>query len=110
MLSAAFASRELWQIIGLSLTVGLAATAVAALLGLPLGRALPIWRLPGRLALVVVTNALLGLPPAVVGLALYLALSHSGPFGRLRMLFTPAAMIIAQAVLALPIVTALTHR
>jgi len=110
MLSAAFASRELWDIIGLSLAVSLAATAVAAVLGLPLGVALAIWRFPGRRTLVVVTNALLGLPPAVVGLALYLALSHSGPFGELGLLFTPAAMIIAQAVLALPIVTALTHR
>ena len=110
MLSAAFASRELWDIIGLSLGVSLAATAVAAFLGLPLGVALAIWRFPGRRTLVVVTNALLGLPPAVVGLALYLALSHSGPFGELGLLFTPAAMIVAQAVLALPIVTALTHR
>lgn len=110
MLSAAFASRELWDIIGLSLAVSLAATAVAAFLGLPLGVALAIWRFPGRRTLVVVTNALLGLPPAVVGLALYLALSHSGPFGELGLLFTPAAMIVAQAVLALPIVTALTHR
>jgi tungstate transport system permease protein len=110
MLSAAFASRELWDIIGLSLGVSLAATAVAAALGLPFGVALAIWRFPGRRTLVVVTNALLGLPPAVVGLALYLALSHSGPFGALGMLFTPAAMIVAQAVLALPIVTALTHR
>jgi tungstate transport system permease protein len=110
MLSAVFASRELWDIIGLSLAVSLAATAVAAVLGLPLGVALAIWRFPGRRTLVVVTNALLGLPPAVVGLALYLALSHSGPFGELGLLFTPAAMIVAQAVLALPIVTALTHR
>src|SRR5712691_2322017 len=110
MLSAAFASRELWDIIGLSLAVSLAATAVAAVVGLPLGAALAIWCFPGRRALVVVANALLGLPPAGVGLALYLALSHSGPFGELGILFTPAAMIIAQAVLALPIVTALTHR
>jgi tungstate transport system permease protein len=110
MLSAAFASRELWDIIGLSLAVSLAATVGAAVLGLPLGVALAIWRFPGRRTLVVVTNALLGLPPAVVGLALYLALSHSGPFGALGILFTPAAMIVAQAVLALPIVTALTHR
>jgi tungstate transport system permease protein len=77
---------------------------------LPLGTALAIWRFPGRRALVVVANALLGLPPAVVGLALYLALSRSGPLGWLGFLFTPAAMIIAQTILALPIVTALTHR
>ncbi len=110
MLSAAFASRELWQIIGVSLAVSLSATAAAAALGLPLGTALAIWRFPGRRALVVVANAFLGLPPAVVGLALYLTLSHSGPLGWLGFLFTPAAMVIAQAVLALPIVTALTHR
>src|SRR6266851_9210830 len=110
MLSAAFASRELWQIIGLSLAVSLSATAAAAALGLPLGVALAIWRFPGREAVVVAANALLGLPPAVVGLALYLLLSHSGPFGWLGILFTPAAMVVAQAVLALPIVTALAHR
>ncbi len=79
MLSAAFASRELWQIIGLSLTVSLAATAVAASLGLPLGVALAIWRFPGRRVLVVAANALLGLPPAVVGLALYLHPSAAAP-------------------------------
>jgi tungstate transport system permease protein len=110
MLSAVFASRELWQIIGLSLTVSLAATVAAASLGLPLGVALAIWRFPGRRVLVIVANALLGLPPAVVGLALYLVLSHSGPLGSWGILFTPAAMVVAQAVLALPIVTALAHR
>jgi tungstate transport system permease protein len=110
MLSAAFASRELWDIIALSLMVSLSATALASVLGLPLGAALAIWRFPGRRSLVVVVNALLGLPPAVVGLALYLLLSRSGPLGVLGLLFTPAAMVIAQAVLALPIVIALTHR
>ena len=109
-LSDAFASRELWQIIGLSLSVSLSATALAALLGLPLGAALAIWRFPGRGAIVVAANALLGLPPVVVGLTLYLLLSHSGPLGRFDLLFTPEAMVIAQAVLALPIVTALAHR
>ncbi len=110
MLSATFARPELWQIILLSFAVSLSATAIAAVLGLPLGVALAIWRFPGRQILVVAANALLGLPPAVVGLALYLVLSHSGPLGALGMLFTPAAMVIAQAVLALPIVTALAHR
>ena len=110
MLSAAFASPELWDIIGLSLRVSLSATAAAAALGLPLGTLLAIWRFPGRRALVVLVNALLGLPPAVVGLALYLLLSRSGPLGFLGLLFTPGAMILAQAVLALPIVTALSHR
>ena len=110
MLSAVFASPELWEIIALSLRVGLTATAAAALLGLPLGALLAVWRFPGRRALVVLVNALLGLPPAVVGLALYLLLSRSGPLGFLGLLFTPEAMILAQTVLALPIVTALSHR
>lgn len=110
MLSAAFTSPDLWPIIRLSLAVSLSASAIAAALGLPLGAALAVWRFPGRPALIVMINALLGLPPAVVGLALYLVLSHSGPLGALGLLFTPQAMVIAQAVLALPIVTALAHR
>lgn len=110
MLSAVFARGEIWQIIGLSLWVSLSATAAAAALGLPLGAALAIWRFPGNRVLIVGANALLGLPPAVVGLALYLVLSHSGLLGALGILFTPAAMVVAQAVLALPIVIALAHR
>ncbi len=110
MLLAAFASRELWEIIGLSLTVSLSATVAAAVLGLPLGVALAIWRFPGRRSVIIVINALLGLPPAVVGLVLYLMLSRSGPLGALGLLFSPGAMVIAQTVLALPIVTALSHR
>ena len=110
MVSAVFASPELWEIIAVSLRVSLTATAAAALLGLPLGALLAVWRFPGRRALVVLVNALLGLPPAVVGLALYLLLSRSGPLGFLGLLFTPEAMILAQTVLALPIVTALSHR
>src|SRR3954465_14602743 len=110
MLSAVFASPELWEIIALSLRVGLTATAAAALLGLPLGTLLAVWRFPGRRAVIVLVNALLGLPPAVVGLALYLLLSRSGPLGVFELLFTPAAMIIAQALLALPIVTGLSPR
>jgi tungstate transport system permease protein len=110
MLSAAFASPELWEVIALSLRVSLTATAAAALLGLPLGTLLAVCRFPGRRALIIVINALLGLPPAVVGLALYLTLSRSGPLGFLGLLFTPEAMIIAQTVLALPIITALSHR
>ena len=110
MLSAVFASRELWDVIGLSLAVSLSATAAAAVIGLPAGAALAVWRFPGRRLLVVAVNSLLGLPPAVVGLALYLLLSRSGPLGQLELLFTPGAMVIAQAVLAFPIVTALTHR
>jgi tungstate transport system permease protein len=109
-LAGAFVNQELWQIIGLSLRVSLSATAVATLLGLPCGAALAIWRFPGRTAIVVAANALLGLPPVVVGLVLYLLLSRSGPLGGLSLLFTPTAMVVAQAVLALPIVTALAHR
>jgi len=110
MLSAVFASPELWEIITLSLEVSLTATAAAALLGLPLGTLLAVSQFPGTRALVVLVNALLGLPPAVVGLALYLLLSRSGPLGFFGLLFTPEAMILAQTVLALPIVTALAHR
>jgi tungstate transport system permease protein len=109
-LADVFRSRELWQIIALSLSVSLSATTAATILGLPLGAALAIWRFPGRGAIVVAANALLGLPPVVVGLALYLLLSHSGPFGWLGLLFTPTAMVIAQTILALPIVIALAHR
>ena len=110
MLSAVFASPELWEIIALSLRVSLSATAAAAVIGLPFGTLLAIWRFPGRRTLVVLINALLGLPPAVVGLVLYLLLSRSGPLGPLGLLFTPEAMILAQTVLALPIITALAHR
>jgi tungstate transport system permease protein len=74
------------------------------------GAALAIFVFPGRRAIVVLVNAFFGLPPVVVGLILYLALSHSGPLGFLDLPFTPAAMVIAQAVLAVPIVTALVHR
>ncbi len=90
--------------------MSLSATAAAAVVGLPAGAALAIARFPGRRALVWIANAFLGLPPVVVGLVLYLALSRSGPLGFLGLLFTPTAMVLAQAVLALPIVTALAHR
>ena len=99
----------LWQIIALSLAVSLSATALATLFGMPLGAALAVYGFPGRQILVVAFNAFLGLPPVVVGLALYLLLSRSGPLGGLGLLFTPGAMVLAQSVLALPIVTALVH-
>lgn len=101
---------ELFGIVGLSLRVSGAATLIAFVLGAPLGAALAVWRFPGRHAVVVAVHALLGLPPVVVGLLLYVALSRSGPLGAMGLLFTPAAMTAAQAVLALPIVVALTHR
>ena len=109
-LADAVESSEFWRIVGLSLSVSLSASALATVLGLPAGAALAIWRFPGRGAIVVAANALLGLPPVVVGLALYLLLSHWGPLGRLGLLFTPRAMVIAQTLLALPIVVALAHR
>jgi tungstate transport system permease protein len=107
---AVFGTGELWRIIALSLSVSLSATAAATLVGLPFGTALAIWRFPGRRLVIIAANAFLGLPPVVVGLVLYLLLSHSGPLGGLALLFTPSAMVIAQAVLALPIIIALAHR
>jgi tungstate transport system permease protein len=96
--------------IAFSLAVSFAATGAAAALGLPGGAALAVYRFPGRNLLILLINALLGLPPVVVGLALYILLSRSGPLGTLGLLFTPAAMVIAQFSLALPIVAALSHR
>ncbi|MBR1090952.1 ABC transporter permease [Bradyrhizobium manausense] len=101
---------ELRGIIALSLGVSLTASALAFIIGSPLGLALAIGRFPGRQALIVTANALLGLPPVVVGLGVYLLLSRSGPLGSLGILFTPAAMILAQAILGIPIVVALVHR
>lgn len=101
---------ELIGIVALSLRVSLLAAAVAFLIGAPLGAALAVCRFPGRGTLLVLLNALLGLPPVVAGLAVYLLVSRSGPLGPLGILFTPAAMILAQALLALPIVIALVHR
>src|SRR5580692_2664734 len=98
------------DIVMLSLAVSLTASACAFVIGAPLGTALAIYRFRGRGVLVIVVNALLGLPPVVVGLAVYLLLSRSGPLGSLGLLFTPAAMTIAQTVLATPIVIALVHR
>ena len=94
----------------LSLAVSLTASACAFAIGAPLGTALAVYRFRGRGALVVVVNALLGLPPVVVGLAVYLLLSRSGPLGSFGILFTPAAMVIAQCALGTPIVIALAHR
>jgi tungstate transport system permease protein len=100
----------LWQIIGLSLTVSLSATLIAACIGLPLGALLAVTRFPGRQGLLVALNALMGLPPVVAGLLIYLLLSRSGPLGSFGLLFTPGAMIIAQAVLITPILAALTRQ
>jgi tungstate transport system permease protein len=98
------------EIVGFSLAVSLTATAAATAISLPVGTALAIFPFRGRHAIVVLINAFFGLPPVVVGLILYLALSRSGPLGFLQWLFTPTAMVIAQTVLAIPIITALVHR
>jgi tungstate transport system permease protein len=99
----------LMQIIGLSLRVTLTAVLIACVIGLPLGAALALARFRGRSVLVVLFNALMGLPPVVAGLVVYLMLSRSGPLGSLALLFTPTAMIIAQTLLILPIVVSLTR-
>src|SRR5437588_5269492 len=101
---------ELIGIVSLSLRVSLSAAVIAMAIGAPLGAALATSRFRGRQAIIVLANALLGLPPVVVGLAVYLLLSRSGPLGPFGLLFTPTAMVIAQAVLATPIVIALVHR
>ena len=99
---------DLLEIIGLSLRVTLMAVLIACVIGLPIGAAVGVFRFPGRAALSVLLNALMGLPPVVVGLIVYLALSASGPLGPLGLLYTPTAMIIAQTILVTPIVAALT--
>jgi tungstate transport system permease protein len=101
---------ELREIVLLSLQVSLTASACAFAIGAPLGTALAVYRFRGRGAVVVLANTLLGLPPVVVGLVVYLLLSRSGPLGALGLLFTPTAMTIAQTALATPIVVALVHR
>jgi tungstate transport system permease protein len=101
---------ELLGIVGLSLRVSLSASLIALVVGAPFGVWLAISRFPGRQGIIVLTNALLGLPPVVVGLGLYLLLSRSGPLGSAGLLFTPTAMVIAQTLLATPIVVALVHR
>src|ERR1700692_658333 len=101
---------ELRDIIVLSLAVSLTASVCAFLIGAPLGTALAVYCFPGRGARLVIASALLGLPPVVGRLAVYLLLSRSGPLGSLGILFTPTAMIIAQAMLGAPIVVALVHR
>jgi tungstate transport system permease protein len=100
----------LLQIVALSLQVSFAAVLAAALVGLPFGALLAVARFPGRGALVIATNALMGLPPVVAGLLIYLLLSRSGPLGAFGLLFTPTAMVIAQAVLVAPILAALSRQ
>ena len=101
---------DLIEIIGLSLRVTLTAVAISCAIGLPLGAAVGAFRFPGRTAAIVILNALMGLPPVVVGLIAYLMLSAAGPLGPLGLLYTPAAMIIAQTILVTPIVAALSRQ
>lgn len=100
----------LMRIIGLSLRVSLSAVAIATLIGLPLGAAVAALNFPGRRAVAVALNTMMGLPPVVVGLVVYLLLSRSGPFGVLGLLFTPTAMIVAQTVMIVPIVASLARQ
>jgi tungstate transport system permease protein len=101
---------KLIEIVALSLRVSLSAVAIATVLGLPVGASLAVGKFPGRQALVVMLNALMGLPPVVVGLLVYLLLSRAGPLGSFGILFTPEAMIMAQTVLIFPIIAALTRQ
>jgi tungstate transport system permease protein len=104
------ASPALWSIVGLSLEVSLASTVLACVLGLPLGAWIAIAPFAGRRAAIVLLNTMLGVPTVVVGLAVYLLLSRAGPLGELGILFTPAAIVVAQAILVLPIVAALARQ
>lgn len=104
------ADPQLSAIVGLSLAVSTLATCLAVIVGLPLGGWLALSRFTGRGTIVVVLNALMGLPPVVVGLAVYLAFSASGPFGRIGLLYTPTAMVLAQAILITPIIAALSRQ
>jgi tungstate transport system permease protein len=104
------ADGTLWGIVLLSLKVSVTAVALATAVGLPLGAALAIRRFAGRQVLLVTLNALMGLPPVVVGLVVYLLLSRAGPLGELGLLFTPAAMVIAQAILVTPIIAGLSRQ
>ncbi|WP_120495499.1 ABC transporter permease [Kiloniella sp. EL199] len=101
---------KLLEIVFLSLRLSLSAVGIALLIALPLGAVLALTKFPGRRILVIVINVFMGLPPVVVGLFVYLLLSRSGPFGVFGLLFTPTAMIIAQVILVVPIVTAITRQ
>jgi tungstate transport system permease protein len=101
---------DLFAIVRLSLLVSISATCLAAIIGSPLGALIALTHFRGRESFLVLLNALMGLPPVLVGLAVYLTLSRSGPFGSAGLLFTPAAMVIAQTVLVTPIIAALTRQ
>ncbi len=101
---------KLLTIVELSLRVSLTATLLAACIGLPLGAAIAVGRFSGRRPMTVLLNTFMGLPPVVVGLVVYLLLSRSGPLGELGLLFTPAAMVVAQTILIVPIIAALSRQ
>ena len=98
---------ELYAIVLLSLEVSLSAVLLAAVIGVPIGAFIALNRFPGRESLIVILNAMMGLPPVVVGLLVYLLLSRSGPLGAFGLLFTPQAMVVAQTILVAPIIAAL---
>jgi tungstate transport system permease protein len=100
----------LFAIVRLSIAISLTATILATILGAPIGALIALTRFRGRESVLVLLNALMGLPPVLIGLAVYLALSRSGPFGRWGLLFTPLAMVIAQIILVTPIIAALTRQ
>ena len=101
---------KLLQIVLLSLRVSLTAVVIASVIGLPIGASIAVSRFAGRRPLIVALNALMGLPPVVVGLVVYLLLSRAGPLGAAGLLFTPSAMIIAQSILIVPIIAALSRQ
>lgn len=101
---------DLLEIVGLSLQVSLAAVLLATAIGLPIGAALAVSRFPGRGVAVVLLNALMGLPPVVVGLLVYMLLSRAGPLGEYGLLYTPAAMVFAQTILVVPIIAAISRQ
>jgi tungstate transport system permease protein len=101
---------KLLSIVALSFSVSLSAAIVAAIFALPLGALVAVGRFPGRQTLTVIVNGFMGLPAVVVGLLVYLLLSRAGPLGSLGILFTPTAMVIAQAVLVMPLLAALTRQ
>ena len=106
----AFLDSQLIEIVGLSLRVTLTAVLLATVIGFSIGGALAVYRFPGRGALAAVLSALMGLPPVVAGLVVYMLLSNAGPLGVLQLLYTPLAMIIAQVILIVPIIAALTRQ
>ncbi len=102
--------RDFLEIVALSLRVSLSAVLLATVFALPIGAALALWRFPGRGAVVVMVNAMMGLPPVVAGLLIYLLLSRAGPLGEWGLLYTPSAMILVQCLLVTPIIAALTRQ